>query len=200
VSETPEVAPYAIRRRRLLVDKPFQYRLLKLVTALWLSQTLFFTLVIYYFYQGHILRFYHLVPRRAVEPLLSLASLFSAAVAGVALFSLVMALVVGIYLSHQIAGPLYRLRLSLQRVAQGDYGFEIRFREKDFLEDLPADFNRLVQALRQREEADLAGLDEVERAFAEPATARSRLSELRSEKARRMQGAGEVEAVPLRRG
>lgn len=200
MSETPEVAPYAIRRRRLLVDKPFQYRLLKLVTALWLSQTLFFTLVIYYFYQGHILRFYHLVPRRAVEPLLSLASLFSAAVAGVALFSLVMALVVGIYLSHQIAGPLYRLRLSLQRVAQGDYGFEIRFREKDFLEDLPADFNRLVQALRQREEADLAGLDEVERAFAEPATARSRLSELRSEKARRMQGAGEVEAVPLRRG
>jgi methyl-accepting chemotaxis protein len=200
VSETPEVAPYATRRRRLLVDKPFQYRLLKLVTALWLSQTLFFTLVIYYFYQGHILRFYHLVPRRAVEPLLSLASLFSAAVAGVALFSLVMALVVGIYLSHQIAGPLYRLRLSLQRVAQGDYGFEIRFREKDFLEDLPADFNRLVEALRQREEADLAGLDEVERAFAEPATARSRLSELRSEKARRMQGAGEVEAVPVRRG
>lgn len=186
MSETPEPAPYAIRRRRLLVDKPFQYRLLKLVAALWLSQTLFFSLVIYYFYQGHILRFYHLVPRRAVEPLLSLGSLFAAAIAGVAVFSLIMALLLGIYLSHQIAGPLYRLKASLARVAEGDYAFEIRFRERDFLEDLPGAFNHLVASLRRREEADLVALERLERSFGEPATARDRLAELRKDKEGRL--------------
>ena len=186
MSEKPEPAPHAIRRHRLIVDKPFQYRLLKLVAALWLSQTLFFSLVIYNFYQEHILRFYHLVPRRAAEPLLSLGSLVAVAVCGVALFSLILALVVGSYLSHQIAGPIHRLKVSLRRVAEGDYGFEIRFRQRDFLEDLPGAFNHLIASLRRREEEDLDALARIERSLAEPSTARELLAELRDHKQSRL--------------
>ena len=59
------------RRRRLIVDKAFQYRLIGLLLAIWAENSLFFSIILYYFYQGHILRFYHLVPRSGLVPLLS---------------------------------------------------------------------------------------------------------------------------------
>ena len=65
------------RRRRLIVDKPFQYRLIGLLMAIWMANSLFFSIILYYFYEGHIQRFYELVPRPGIAPLLSAPVLFS---------------------------------------------------------------------------------------------------------------------------
>jgi len=63
-------------------------------------------------------------------------------------------------------------------LAEGDYGFEIRFRQRDFLEDVPGPFNHLVATLPPREEEDLAALGRLERSLTEPSTARRLLAEL----------------------
>jgi hypothetical protein len=65
------------RRRRLIVDKPFQYRLIGLLLAIWAANSIFFSIILYYFYEGHILRFYDLVPRGAARPLMSAPLLFT---------------------------------------------------------------------------------------------------------------------------
>lgn len=50
----------------------------------------------------------------------------------------------GFVITHRIAGPLYKLRLELQRMLQGEDINPIRFRKDDEFQDLPDLINRLV--------------------------------------------------------
>ena len=77
---TQEASVKKNRRRQFIVDKPFQYRLIGLLMAIWLANSLFFSIILYYFYEGHIQRFYELVPRPGIAPLLEAPVLFSIAI------------------------------------------------------------------------------------------------------------------------
>ena len=170
------------RRRRLIVDKPFQYRLIGLLLAIWAANSLFFSIILYYFYEGHILQFYHLVPRSGAVPMLSVPVLFSIAIGFILLFGMVLVGIIGVYLSNQIAGPLYRVKLSLDRVSAGDVNFDIRFRDRDFLEDLPSYFNKMLQALKDQNSSDIELLKAIEQSLSDPAKTRALIQELKDRK------------------
>ena len=170
------------RRRRLIVDKAFQYRLIGLLLAIWAANSLFFSIILYYFYQGHILRFYHLVPRSGLVPLLSAPMLFSVVIGFILCFGMVLVGIIGVYLSNQIAGPLYRVKLSLNRVREGDVNFEIQFRDRDFLEDFPGYFNGMLESLKQQGGSDVEALNAIEESLSEPLKSRALIRELRQKK------------------
>jgi methyl-accepting chemotaxis protein len=170
------------RRRQLIVDKPFQFRLIGLLLAIWAANSLFFSIILYYFYQGHILRFYDLIPRPGMVPLLQAPVLFTVAIGFIMLFGMVLVGIIGVYLSNQIAGPLYRVKLSLKRVTEGDVNFEIRFRDRDFLEDFPGYFNRMLESLKERGNADLEVLKALEASLNDPNKSKSLIRELRERK------------------
>jgi methyl-accepting chemotaxis protein len=150
------------RRRRLIVDKPFQYRLIGLLLAIWAANSIFFSIVLHYFYEGHILRFYDLVPRGAARPLMSVPMLFTTALGFILVFGLVMIAIIGMYLSNQIAGPLYRVKRSLNRISEGDVNFEINFRDRDFLRDFPGYFNNMLRGLKEQGANDVEALKSIE--------------------------------------
>jgi hypothetical protein len=50
-----------------------------------------------------------------------------------------------IKLSHRFAGPIYRLRQTVRRLADGEEFRPLAFREYDFWQGLAADFNRMVE-------------------------------------------------------
>ena len=77
-------------------------------------------------------------------PLLTLPALFGVAIGFVVVFGLVILGIVGLYMSNQIAGPLYRTKLCMDRVGKGDWGFNLQFRHGDFLRDLPGVFNQMA--------------------------------------------------------
>jgi len=181
-SSPSEVRRKPNRRRRLIVDKPFQYRLIGLLLAIWAANSLFFSIILYYFNQGHILRFYHLVPRTGMVPLLSAPVLFSVAIAFILCFGMVLVGIIGVYLSNQIAGPLYRVKMSLNRVREGDVNFEIQFRDRDFLEDFPGYFNGMLDSLKQQGAGDLEALNAIEDSLTEPQKVRALIRELRQKK------------------
>jgi methyl-accepting chemotaxis protein len=170
------------RRRRLIVDKPFQYRLIGLLMAIWLANSLFFSIILYYFYEGHIQRFYELVPKPGIAPLLEAPVLFTIAIVFILVFGLVMLCIIGLYLSNQIAGPLYRVKMSLNRVSEGDVNFEVRFRNRDFLMDFPGYFNNMLRQLKERGVGDIENLKAIENSLAEPGKARALLREFRTKK------------------
>jgi methyl-accepting chemotaxis protein len=170
------------RRRRLIVDKAFQYRLIGLLLAIWGANSLFFSIILYYFYHGHILRFYHLVPRSGMVPLLSAPLLFSMAIGFILCFGMVLVGIIGVYLSNQIAGPLYRVKMSLNRVREGDVNFEIQFRDRDFLEDFPGYFNGMLDSLKQQGGNDVEALNAIEESLSEPQKSRALIRELRQKK------------------
>ena len=58
-----------VLKRQYIVDKPFQHRLIGTLLCIWLANSIFFSLVLYFFYEGHVLRFYNLSPRAGLAPL-----------------------------------------------------------------------------------------------------------------------------------
>ena len=57
------------RRRRLLVDKPFQYSLIRLLGAVWLCNMVVLGGLIYYLYAGPVFRVDHLAAQPDIQPL-----------------------------------------------------------------------------------------------------------------------------------
>lgn len=54
---------------------------------------------------------------------------------------------VSIFVSHKIAGPVYRFEESAKTIASGDFSLRIRLRKSDELHDLADAFNRMSESL-----------------------------------------------------
>lgn len=58
----------------------------------------------------------------------------------------------GIVLSHQIAGPLFRLKKHMQHVYSGKPFPPLGFRRKDFFHDIVPEYNRMVEYLQNKKD------------------------------------------------
>lgn len=52
-----------------------------------------------------------------------------------------------IFISHRIAGPLYKLKRAMEDVAKGNFDLRISFRKNDHFKDIQDTFNDMVQAV-----------------------------------------------------
>ncbi|HEY7698068.1 MAG TPA: hypothetical protein VIE88_06600 [Vicinamibacteria bacterium] len=179
--DSPSRRP-VLHRRRYIVDQPFQHRLIRTLLAVWLAQSAFFSLVLYFFYEGHLRQFYEIVPRPGLVPLISAGTLFTLSIGFVFAFGFVVLLVVALYMSNQIAGPLYRTKKGLDRVGRGEWSFHLQFRQGDFLRDLPAAFNNMLDSLRHQAETDVEELRAIEAVEEDPAEWRQLVRKLRERK------------------
>ncbi len=55
----------------------------------------------------------------------------------------------GIFLSHRVAGPIYRLRKTLRQITQERKPQSVRFRKGDYTHELAKDFNDAMKALER---------------------------------------------------
>ncbi len=76
-----------------------------------------------------------------IIPGLILSSIISVIIVGIA------TVVVVLFISHRIAGPLYKLESSLEKMASGDVSFDIDFRQRDEAKQLAKVFNTASQGL-----------------------------------------------------
>jgi nitrogen fixation/metabolism regulation signal transduction histidine kinase len=58
---------------------------------------------------------------------------------------MVIAIVIGIFMSHRIAGPVYRIAEDIDRVLSGERGVRVHLRRKDALEELAGKVNQLLE-------------------------------------------------------
>lgn len=72
---------------------------------------------------------------------------FSLLVSFLVVFVLVVVLT-SVFMSHRIAGPLYKLGLAMDRVIEGDFGSALEFRKHDHFQETAAHFNRMMGAVR----------------------------------------------------
>ena len=129
-------------RRRLIVDPPFQYRMLLPVIVFTIIQVCLLVMMM----------FYPLYQNAAKEPnQLVQAGLFNQILdVHVCLWSVLAfaSLLTGAYTlirSNRVAGPIYKLRQGLVRLASGEYP-RIKFRDKDELRE----FEPVTDLLSQR--------------------------------------------------
>lgn len=69
--------------------------------------------------------------------------------------------VISMYMSHRIAGPLYRLKKYFQELSKGDLSFEMRVRKGDELGDVVDEFNAMVRGLKTAVVGDRQRVNEV---------------------------------------
>ena len=68
--------------------------------------------------------------------------------------SVVMLVILGIatlVITHRVAGPLYRVKKHLLDVAEGKTTVDIKFRDKDYFQDLVVSINLVIERIRTLE-------------------------------------------------
>jgi nitrogen fixation/metabolism regulation signal transduction histidine kinase len=80
-------------------------------------------------------------------------------VGGVLLLCLVLA-VTGVFVTHRVVGPAYKMRKLLREVARGRLRFQGKLRKGDELQELFEAFSGMVASLRERQAEEVAMLDE----------------------------------------
>ncbi len=69
---------------------------------------------------------------------------------GLNLAGLVISAVLALFFTHRIAGPLYRLNLTLRSVGKGDLDHRVKFRKGDEMKDVEAAAEEMLRGLNQR--------------------------------------------------
>lgn len=66
-----------------------------------------------------------------------------------------------IFVSHKIAGPIYKLKKYLTEVREGGANYPLSFRKGDNFSDLAVDVNDTIEYFRERREEEIEYLAEV---------------------------------------
>jgi methyl-accepting chemotaxis protein len=133
------------KRRNYYIDKKFQTKYILLTILLLLTYTFIFVIIIFAPYMLTLYFDYPLAEKtEAARLLLLLHGTIWPWIGGIILFFGA----VSIFISHQIAGPLYRLKKSLVQIVEGNLDIKIKLRKWDDLKDLAEHINSLAAELQ----------------------------------------------------
>lgn len=137
--------PY--HRRTIYIYKKYQRNFIIKFCLIALGAMTAASLSLYYFSRNTLTATYghhHLALRSTAEailPALITTNLF------VLICVLVATVVVTLYVSHKIGGPLYRLGKSLESFGEGNLKLRICLRREDQIKDLAGQFNKMAENL-----------------------------------------------------
>ena len=133
------------KRRRYFIDKRLQTKYVVLTILL---------LVVYTFLFVVILTFPYIVPLASSAPIeeqakaaRTLLTLHKSIWPALGVVMLIMSSA-SIFITHKIAGPVYRFRKVLAEISDGNLDISVKLRDKDDLKDLAEDFNLVISDLR----------------------------------------------------
>ena len=134
------------KRRIYYIEKKFQTKYILLTIFLLLTYTFAFIIIIFSPYILTLyLDFYSLSEK--AEAARTLLLLHSKVWPGIGAVILLFG-AVSIFITHKIAGPLYRLKKSISEITEGNLDVKVKLRKGDDLKDLAEHFNMLAEELR----------------------------------------------------
>ena len=136
--------------RRITIDPHFQYRFVGVM----LLQMIVILFILAWIANAHIDRMQDIASKlpdpvsrseldATVRQFYTLSLVLGAA-------TVVLLIICGLYASHRLVGPVYKLKAYFRRVAAGEDPEPIRFRRKDHLDDFSNTINRALAAERGR--------------------------------------------------
>jgi hypothetical protein len=140
-----------IEKRLILINRDFQLRYVSVAVGLGIvTSVLSAILILYPLFQFEILR----IPRFLPWPILSM--MIFAALLNVAIIA-----IVGLYITHRIAGPMFALVRAFRRVENGGWQTELKVRSGDDLLYVVRNFNEMVSGIGQLASKDADALFEI---------------------------------------
>jgi methyl-accepting chemotaxis protein len=74
---------------------------------------------------------------------------------------LLVIVILSIFISHQISGPVYHLEKSMKQIKHGNFAERLRFRKSDELQELALSFNDMNEGLRDLVAKDRQQVEEI---------------------------------------
>lgn len=149
------------KRRQFFIKKGFQFRFILWFCLLVLLGGMLSTGLILYFTQGNLTSLFSnsrlVVTDTAIFilPAVIYTNMITILIISLSL------MVVTLFVSHKIAGPLFRLEQDINVIAKGDLTFTVRLRKGDQLRELSADINEMTASLNTKVAAIQSGVERV---------------------------------------
>ena len=136
------------KRSLILINKPFQYRFALYVCSWTFAMSLIYPLIIYSLYD-YFMKYMALDPHGpTMVAIQSTKSQVVWLLVGLQLLFLAVTFVISIFLSHRIAGPLYKVNRIFKDVRDGNMKEVMRFRETDHFQELSVSYNQMMDSLK----------------------------------------------------
>lgn len=149
--------PYHLRnmlykRANFLINKKFQLKFSFFVCSWIFALSMIYPIIIYNLFEYFLHLATNPLPAQAltVDKIKAIENQVLFLLGILQLLFLAITFLLSIFLSHRIAGPLYKLRESMQEVARGNFDLRISFRKNDHFNELQDTFNEMIQHLSIR--------------------------------------------------
>ena len=140
--------PY--RRRQYFVKKEFQFKFILKFCLIILIGAIISTGLLFLFSQGTLTSSFQ--QSRLVIKNTSLAILPAIIYTNLITLGLITlaTIIVTVFISHKIAGPMFRFEKELKAIGEGDLTRKIRLREKDQITDMADGLNKMIAGLHDK--------------------------------------------------
>jgi ABC-type multidrug transport system fused ATPase/permease subunit len=144
------------KRSTFLIDPKFQLRFSVVVSVLFVLGSLIYTFVVYDFINdlGNQYALTKLGVSEAARSFLIFLIPFQFLLTA-------MVLLISIFLTHKVAGPLYKLKNHLVQIREGDAISPLEFRTGDNFKDVAEEVSLFLEWVTANQEADFKYIDEV---------------------------------------
>lgn len=136
------------KRRTYFIEKAFQAKFIIKFCLLIIAASCFFSALVYLLSQQTVTTAFEnsrLVIKSTADFILPVLILSSAISAGLICLATI---AVVLFISHKIAGPVYRFQKAAKAVSDGDLSSELRIRKNDQLQPLAASLDEMISSMR----------------------------------------------------
>lgn len=142
------------RRSIILINKEFQLRFC-IYVCLWLLAICFIYPLIFSNLFEYFIRYLAADPNgpEVAAIIKTRQDVMSLLVLSEVVF-IAMTFLICLFISHRIAGPIYKLRRTFQEFAEGKFRSDLKFRHKDYFSELATDFNEMTRTINEKQDRE----------------------------------------------
>jgi methyl-accepting chemotaxis protein len=151
-----------ILRRNFIIERNFQLKYAFLLSVIGGMVSLTLGAVIYYFIRENYDLFLSsglTTSPNVVNHIQREQRFLAVILVSAFIFLMIFLTVLGIFITHRIAGPVFTLRRALQKIAGGDYSPNVKLRKDDEFRTLEESFNFMMTSLRERTNSIITTLE-----------------------------------------
>lgn len=144
------------KRSIFLIDPAFQLKFSLIVCSVILISTIIYPIIIFDFFQLVVAN----VPNVPKTVLAAQKDLISYLILIQSVITLLV-FIVFIFFTHKIAGPIFKLKLHLSKILQGEPITPLTFRNGDYFRDLADEVSVFLETVKQNQENDFQYVEEI---------------------------------------
>ena len=138
------------RRKIFLINKPFQYRFTFFVCSWLIALSFAYPLVIKSLFESFT-QYLEADPMGPVaQQIVQLKSEVITLLVLIEVALVLLSALISVFMSHRIAGPLFKLRRYFVEAAAGNLEQVITFRKGDYFKELATGYNEMMESIRVR--------------------------------------------------